>query len=292
MADTVNYNTNSTPYGSLGAEYVNSSLTRANDWLDANPTGYDGAYPEYTDRTGPVQSEYGVNYATNANPYEAVGGIATDWNQFQQEMSQPVYQAYEQNLRDIDSRFGNNGLFGSRGYGMNDDTLVKAGEGLATGLLGAKTSALDLYGQDLDRRDAQNLNAWKTGLTEAERQGAYDANKFAWDYTMDQNAVDWANSEAARKDAYNQDKFSWDYSQFRQPFSDNLALASGSTPSANQASSNQAALDAANLQADAAGTSAWSSALGAIGGGLLSSYGGDDGWTLGGVYDGVSSLFG
>ncbi|SOB60644.1 protein of unknown function [Pseudodesulfovibrio profundus] len=280
-----------TAYGTVGENNVKYGLNKAQDWLKNNEDGYQTPYPEYTDRQGPAQMDYGVEFAQNANPYEKVGGIAQDWDQFKQDMRQPVYQAYDQSLRDIDQRFSGNGLFGSRGYGMNDDTLVKAGQGLQAGLLGADTAALNLYGQDLDRRDAQNLNAWKTGLTEAERKQAQNANQFAWDYGQAQNAIDFANSEAARKDAYNQDQFAWGYQQHRQPFADYMALAGGSAPIANQSAANQAALEAANLQAKAAGTSAWGSAIGGIGGGLLGSYGGDDGWSFGGIADDLGSLF-
>lgn len=273
-----------TVYGDVGTEQVGYGLTQAQDWLKDSQS-FDTPYPEYTQRTGPVEMDYGVGYAQNANPYEKVGGIATDWAGFQDQMRQPVHDAYEQNLRDIDSRFSNSGMFGSRGYGMNDDTLVKAGQGLATGLLGADVAAQDQYLKNAEFQSNQNLNAWKTGLTEAERQSAHDKQQFAWDYGQQQQAVDFANSEQGRQDAYNYDKFGWDYQQHRQPFSDALSLASGSASTANQASANQAAIDAANINANAAGTSAWGSAIGGIAGGLL---GGNTGSN---IFSGVGNLF-
>lgn len=270
---------------------VDYGLSSAQDWLKNNQNGYTGDYPSFTSYTAPTDMAYGVDYVSNP-AYQTVGGITDqNWGQFQQQMRQPVYQSYDQNLRDIDQRFSNNGLYGSRGYGMNDSTLQKAGEGLMTGLLAADTAAQNQYLANQQFLADQNLNAWKTGLTDAERQQAYNQNKFAYDYQNAQNQVDFANSEAARRDAYNQDQFNFNYSQYRQPFQDYLSLASGAQPTANNQASNAASLAAAQQQADAAGTAAWGSALGSLGGGLLSSYG-DNGWTVSGLFDGIGSLFG
>lgn len=279
-AQTVTYNTNATPYGSAGKAIVEDSLKQANEWVQNNQN-YSNPYPEFNAYQGPAQMDYGVNYAENANPYEKVGGIATDWGQFQNQMRQSAYDAYNQNTRDIDTRFAGSGLYGARGYGMHDDTLVKAGQALQQGLLSADATAMDLYGQDLDRRAQQSLDAWKTGITEAERQQGHNANQFAWDYQQAQDAIDFANNETARQDAYNMDQFNWDYNQHRQPFTDYLTLAGGAAPSATQLANSQAQQQLANTQAqsqsDASSTMAWGTAIGSLGGGFLSSLGGDKG---------------
>ena len=260
----------STVYGDLGTSQVQYGLESAQKWLEDNASGYTGAYPDYTSRTSPVDMAYGVDYVQNANPYQTVSGIATNWGDFQNQMRQPVYEAYNQNLRDIDSRFSNSGLYGSIGYGLNDDVLTKAGNSLMTGLLSADTAAQDQYLKNAEFVADQNLNAWKTGLTEAERQNAYNTDKFNYDYTQAQNAVDFANSEAARQDAYNSDLFNYNYNQYRQPFSDYLSLASGSASTANQSAANQTAQSIADSQADAASSAVWGQALGGLAGGLLS----------------------
>ena len=283
MADSITYNTNSntTPYGSVGQDVVKGALTGAQDWLNNNKNGYQSPYPEYTQRTGPVQMDYGVEYQQNANPYEKVDGIATNWQQFQDQMRAPVYQAHDQNLREIDQRFSGNNMYGSRGYGLHDSTLEKAGEGLMSGLLSADVNAQNQYLKNAQFESDQNLNAWKAGLTEAERQNAHNTNQFAWDYNQAQQANDFANSEASRQDAYNYDQFNWDYNQSRQPFNDYLALAGGGAPIANQAANAdlQKQITAANnaTSSNNASSALWGQAIGGLGGGLLSSLGGDKG---------------
>lgn len=268
-----------TAYGQVGKDAVSYGLSQAKNWLEEDERSQ-SPYPGYTERQAPVQMDYGVEYQANQNPYQMVGGISQgqDWGQFKQDMRQPVMDTYDQNLRDLDTRFAGSGLYGSRGYGLHDDSIAKAGESRARGLVSADTAAMNLYGQDLDRMAQQQEAAAKFGLMDAERRQQYGQNQFNWDYSQQQMQNDFQNQEAARQDAYNLQDYYNEIDRQRQPFMDYLALASGGAPTANQIAANDANLAMANRQADAQNSAGWASAIGSVGGGLLGSDSLDNLW--------------
>jgi len=261
-------------------DYASQALEKAYGQI-GEVAGKPTALPAYGERTGPVQMDYGVQYQ-GVSPYQTSG---VDWADYQQQARQPVTQAYQQNLRDIQSQMGTTGLMGSRGYGMHGDTLARAGEAYGRGLLGADTTAMQM-------QQEQEKSRYAADLAEAQRAQQYGGQKFGWEYGQAQQQADFANQEAARREAYEAQERALAEQTRLEPYEMYSGFAGKATPMSAAGMSSQAAVDAAARQAEAANTAGMWSGLGAIGGGLLGSYGGDKGWTFGGLGSDFSSLFG
>ena len=268
-------------------DYASQALEKAYGQI-GDIAGKPTALPAYGERTGPVQMDYGVDYQA-VNPYQTSG---TNWADYQQQARQPVTQAYQQNLRDIQSQMGTTGLMGSRGYGMHGDTLARAGEAYGRGLLGADTTAMQM-------QQEQEKSRYAADMAEAQRAQQYGGQKFGWDYGQQQQQADFANQEAARQEAYQAQQRALDEQTRLEPYEMYSSFAGRATPMAQAGMSSASQAYAAQQAADAANTAGMWSGLGSIGGGLLGSYGGDQGWSfggigsdLGGAWDSFAGLFG
>jgi len=260
------------------ADYAQEALGKAYGQI-GDIAGKPTALTPYGERTGPVQSGYNVDYQA-VNPYQTTG---TNWADYQQQARQPVTQAYQQNLRDIQSQMGGTGLMGSRGYGMHDDTLGRAGEGYARGLLGADTTAINLQ-QD------QEKSRFAADMAEAQRMQDYGGQQFAWDYGQQQQQADFSNQEAQRREAYANQERALAEQQRLEPYEMYSSFAGRATPLSQSAMSSASMADAARQQADAANTAGWMDLAGTGVGLLGSSYGGD-GWNFGDIGDIFSGWF-
>jgi hypothetical protein len=249
------------------ADYAEQALEKAYGQI-GDIAGKPTALSPYTERTGPVQMDYGVQYQ-GVDPYQTTG---TNYQDYLTRLQAPVTQAYQQNLRDIQSQMGTTGLMGSRGYGMADDTLVKAGQSYGQGLLGAEMNAIQ-------QQQEEEKSRYAADLAEAQRQQSYGEQQFGWDYGQQQQQADFANQEAARQDAYaNQQRALAEQTRL-EPYEMYSSFAGRATPLSQAQMSSASALQAAQAQADAANTSGWMDLAGA-GVGLLGSTYGDDGWNF------------
>lgn len=267
-----------TPYGTVGQDVVGTALTGA---LEQAQTvgGKPTPLPAYTERTGPVQMGYGVEYQ-GVSPYQTSG---VNWADYQQQARQPVTQAYEQNLRDIQQQMGTTGLMGSRGYGMHGDTLARAGEAYGRGLLGADTTAMQM-------QQEQEKARYAADLAEAQRRQAFGEQQFGWEYGQQQQQADWANQEAARREAYDLQQRAIQEQARLEPYQMNLGLATGAMPAATAATQADMTAQQAAAQQQAANTAGWMGLAG-TGMGLLGSTYGQDGWTFSDVGDLFSGWF-
>ena len=249
-----------TAYGTnIGQSVVDYGLGKAKDNLP-------GAAPDMpawygSQRQGPVQSGYNVNYAQNASPYQT-----QNFQQVSDALRGTATEAYNRSLTEGDNRYGAAGLYGSQGQGMQSDYLGQAQKAYQQGLLNADAQAMQLA-------DQSNQFGWKAGLTEAQRQQEYGGQKFAWDYGQQQQNVDWQNQQLADQYAYDLAKRNDIITQNQRQFENPLALAAGANP--NTVANLNAQTSAAN-QASAnktASTNALYTGLGGLAGGLLSNTG-------------------
>lgn len=150
-----------------------------------------------------------------ADPYESVdinrtyqGLKGGDYDALQQALTTPgqiaADNAYDRGSRDLGSVMGGRGMYGSSVMGQ------QANEGLNREYMNAQATnsanaAAQRYGlqqndlqfganyglQATDLARQQNLDKWRTGLSEAGRMSDYNANRFKFDF---------ANSEAARQE--------------------------------------------------------------------------------------------
>jgi hypothetical protein len=259
-------------------DYASQALEKAYGQI-GDIAGKPTALSPYTERTGPVQMDYGVQYQ-GVNPYQTTG---TNYNDYLTRLQAPVTQAYQQNLRDIQSQMGTTGLMGSRGYGMADDTLSRAGESYGRGLLGAEMNAIQQQQEEEKARYAANL-------AEAQRRQAYGEQQFGWDYGQQQQQADFANQEAARRDAYaNQERALAEQTRL-EPYEMYSSFAGRATPMSQAQMSSATALQQSQAAQDASNTAGWMNLAG-TGVGLLGSTYGDGGWTFSDVGDLFSGWF-
>jgi len=307
-----------TPYGTVGKQVVGSALEKAYEQVEgATPIT---PLPAYTERTGPVQMGYDVQYQgvspyqtsfqtaatqpqaggpllgtypTTGQPRPAGGPLpgtdpttgqpfaqvprATSWGEYSEQLRQPVTQAYEQSLRDIQAQMGGTGLMGSVGYGMHGDTLTRAGEAYGRGLLGADTTAIEM-------QQEQEKARYSADLAEAQRRQQYGEQQFGWEYGQEQQQADWANQEAARREAYDLQQRAIQEQARLEPYQQYLGLATGAMPAATSATAAQTAAQAAKTQAEAANVAGWMGLAG-TGLGVLGSTYGNGGWTFSDIGD-------
>lgn len=258
MADyATNYGTN------IGQSVVDYGIGAAKDALAGTQAAAKTAYPAWygSQRQGPVQSGYNVQYQQNANPYQT-----QDFNEVSAALRGSATDAYNRALTEGDNRYGASGLYGSQGQGLQSDYLAQAQKTYQQGLLNADAQAAQLA-------DQSNQFGWKAGLTEAQRAQEYGQNQFAWDYGQQQQNVDWQNQQLADKYAYDIAAREDAIAQAQRQFENPLALATGANP--NTVAQLNASTSAANQAAanKASNTNALYTGLGGLAGGLLSNQG-------------------
>lgn len=241
-------------------------------------------------RQGPVQSGYNVNYQQNQSPY-----AAQSYQQTRDALRGTATEAYDRSLTEGDNRYGANGLYGSQGQGMQSDYMGQAQKTYAQGLLNADAQAMQ-------QADASSQFAYKAGTTDAALQNDYNQSKFAWDYGQQQQGVDFKNQQLADQYTYDLSKRQDLIGQQQRQFENPLALATGANP--NTVANLNANTSAANaaLAAKQSGSNALYTGLGGLAGGLLASSTGSGSvggslWNaasngVGSLWDGVSSLWG
>lgn len=259
-------------------DYASQALEKAYGQI-GEVAGKPTALPAYGERTAPVQMDYGVQYQ-GVSPYQTP---EVDWAGYQARAREPVTQAYQQNLRDIQQQMGTTGLMGSTGYGMHGGTLARAGEAYGRGLLGADTTAMQM-------QQEQEKARYAADLAEAQRRQQFGEQQFGWQYGQAQQQADFANQEAARREAYEAQERALAEQTRLEPYEMYSAFAGRATPLAQAGMSSQAMTDAANRAAQAQGTAGWMELAG-TGLGLLGSTYGDDGWTFSDVGDIFSGWF-
>jgi hypothetical protein len=246
-----------TAYGTnIGQKVVDYGLGKAKDNLPAAAP----AMPDWygSQKQGPVQSGYDVQYQQNQNPYQT-----QNFQQVSDALRGSATDAYNRSLVEGDNRYGANGLYGSQGQGMQSDYMGQAQKQYAQGLLNADAQAAQLA-------DQSNQFGWKAGLTEAQRAQDYGGQQFAWDYGQKQQNVDFANQQLSDQYSYDLAKRSDAITQAQRQFENPLALAAGANP--NTVANLNASTSAANSAAanKTASTNALYTGLGGLAGGLLS----------------------
>lgn len=256
------------------SSYVTAGLGGAQTAIQNNKNP---AYPTYTgdQKANPYANQQtvgayqGPNFQASQAQYNGLGGV----NQIRNDYTASANQAWDKTQSQIASRFGANGLYGSRGGGLMSGALQDGAQNYMTGMAQANTLANQVAMQDEQNRiksilDAntlqgnQALDAWKAGLQQTDYNNQLLGNR-----------ANFANSQidAAYNDALarRNDSAAWDQRQIESY----LGLAGGGTPNASAQLSANAQADAARRQAQSANQSAWLGAGGSVLGGLLSGAG-------------------
>lgn len=258
-------------------------------------------YYNYTP-TAPLAQIQAPNYTPSGGQYQ--GLMNGDYDQLQSALTTPgasaAGTAYNQGYNTLNNVMGGRGLYGSsimQNQATNNlDSVYQ--QALANNAANAaanryqlqQAGLVDLNKYNMSREQQLNqynqantqlnqtqaLNTQQAQANEAARQMAYNQGNMQWNQTYQDQMTNWQNQQKYEKYLYDVTRQQAQTADTENKMNQALSLTGAGAPLANMAS--QANISAQNLanqryiadqNANAANTSGWLGALGALGGGLL-----------------------